>query len=318
MLDIEKPTIDILELTPDGSYGKFVVEPLERGYGITLGNGLRRVLLSSLPGTAVRAIRIQDILHEFTTVDGVKEDIVEMILNLKNLSAKIHSADETKILRIEIDTPGVVTAGDIIAGSDVEILNPGMYICTIEKGGSLNMELLLGKGRGYVPAEVNKDMETALGWLAVDSIYTPVRKVNFYVEKTRVGKVTDFDKLFLEVWTDKTLKPDEAASLGARILTEHLNLFTGISDTTADVDIMVEREDEAMEKTLEMSVEELDLSPRSYNCLKRANIHTVSELKSKTKAELKKVRNLGEKSLEEIVNRLTDLDLSLSGEEDKE
>lgn len=315
---IDKPTIKTLELSPDGRYGKFVVEPLERGYGITLGNSLRRVLLSSLPGTSIKAIRIQDIHHEFSTVPGVKEDVVEMILNLKNLHAKINSSENTKTLKIDIDRGGVVTAGDIIAEGDVEILDTDMYICTIEEGHSLKMEMILSKGRGYVPAENNKDPEAPIGWLPVDSIYTPVDKVNFTVEKTRVGKVTDFDKLFLEIWTNGTILPNEAASLGAQILIEHLNLFSGISELAQKMDIMVEKEDDSKRKVLDMSIEELDLSPRSYNCLKRAAIHTVEELTSKNKSELKKVRNLGDKSLEEIIERLESLGLELRKDDDKE
>lgn len=316
MIEIEKPTIKTLELSPDGRYGKFVVEPLERGYGITLGNSLRRVLLSSLPGYAIKSVRIQDVLHEFTTVKGVKEDVVELILNIKNLHAKIHSDEMTKTLRIEADTPGVVTAGDIIAEGDVEILNTDMHICTIAEGGSLKMELILSRGRGYVPAENNKDPEAPLGWLPVDSIYTPVEKVNFTVEKTRVGKVTDFDKLYLEIWTNGTILPNEAASLGAKILMEHLNLFVEISDMAQKVDIMVEKEDDSRRKVLDTTIDDLELSPRAYNCLKRANIHTVEVLISKSKAELKKVRNFGEKSLDEIINKLDDLGLELRKEEE--
>ncbi len=311
MIEIEKPTIKTLELSADGRYGKFVVEPLERGYGITLGNSLRRVLLSSLPGFAVKSVRIRDVLHEFTTVDGVKEDVVELILNLKNLHAKIHSDEMTKLLRIDVDTPGEVTAGDIIAEGDVEILNTDMHICTIEDGGSLNMEIVLSRGRGYVPAENNKDPEAPLGWLPVDSIYTPVEKVNFTVEKTRVGKVTDYDKLFLEIWTNGTILPDEAASVGAKILIEHLNLFVEISDMAQRFDIMVEKEDDSKRKMLDTTIDDLELSPRAYNCLKRANIHTVEVLVSKTKNELKKVRNFGEKSLDEIMKKLDELGLEL-------
>lgn len=316
MLEIEKPSIETVELSSDGGYGKFVVEPLERGFGITLGNSLRRVLLSSLPGTAIRSIHIQDVLHEFTTIEGVREDVIEIMLNLKNLSAKIHSSEDTKKLRIEIDKSGVVTAGDIIADADVEVLNTDLYICTIEKGGSLRMEMLLGRGRGYVTSENNKDAEAMIGWLPMDSIYTPVRKVNFKVEKTRVGKVTNFDKLFLEIWTDRTILPNEAASLGAKILMEHLNLFVDISDMAKDMDIMIEKAEDTKTRVLEMTIEELDFSPRSYNCLKRAGINTVDDLCSKTKPELKKVRNLGEKSLEEILAKIGDLELELKRDDD--
>ncbi len=315
MIEIEKPTIKTLELSPDGSYGKFVVEPLERGYGITLGNSLRRVLLSSLPGFAIKSVRIQDVLHEFTTVPHVKEDVVELLLNLKNLHAKINSDEVEKTLRIDIDTPGVVTAGDIIAEGDVEIINTDLYICTVEEGGSLKMEFILSRGRGYVPAENNKDEDLPLGWLPVDSIYTPVDKVNFTVEKTRVGKVTDFDKLYLEIWTNGTILPNEAASLGSKILVEHLNLFMEISDMASKIDIMVEKEDDTKRKILDTTIDDLELSPRASNCLKRTNIHTVEALVGKTKSELKKVKNFGEKSLNEIIDKLESLGLELKKED---
>lgn len=306
----------MVEKSEDGRYGKLVVEPLERGYGITLGNSLRRVLLSSLPGTAVRWVKIEDVLHEFSTVPGVKEDVVELLLNLKDLHAKIHSDEDLKILRIEADAEGVITAGDIIADADVEILNTDLHICTLEKGGSLRMEIALGKGRGYVPSEENKEEGLSIGVLPMDSIYTPVSKVNFTVEKTRVGKKTDFDRLILEVWTDGTIAPDDATSLGAKILSEHLNLFIGITESTAGVEIMVEKEENTKEKVLEMTIEELDLSVRSYNCLKRASINTVDDLASKSREDMIKVRNLGKKSLEEVILKLEGLGLSLKEEEE--
>ncbi len=315
MIEIEKPKIECVELSPENTYGKFVVEPLERGYGITLGNSLRRVLLSSLPGVAVTSVRIDSVLHEFTTVSGVKEDITEMILNLKELSAKIYS-DEVKTVRIEAYGPGEVTAGDIIADADVEILNPELHIATLEEDSKLIMEITLSKGRGYVPAENNKTDTMPIGVIPVDSIYTPVKKVNYYVENTRVGQVTDYDKLTLEIWTDGSIKPDEGVSLGAKILTEHLNLFISLTEHIDDVEIMVEKEEDQKEKVKEMTIEELELSVRSYNCLKRAGINTVDELTQKTEEDMMKVRNLGKKSLEEVQNKLAELDLSLKPIED--
>lgn len=311
MIEIEKPVIECLDLSEDNTYGKFVVEPLERGYGTTLGNSLRRILLSSLPGTAVKWIKIDNVLHEFSTVPGVREDVVEIILNLKSLSAKIHSDDDTKILRIDADETGVITAGDIKADADVEILNTDMYICTLEENSSLSMEIALAKGRGYVAAENNKEHGLPIGIIPVDSIFTPVTKVNFGVEKTRVGQVADFDKLVLEIWTDGSIKPDEAASLGAKIMSEHLNLFIDMTDSIDSVEIMVEKEEDKKEKVLEMTIEELDLSVRSYNCLKRAGINTVEELTKRSEEDMMKVRNLGKKSLEEVKHKLADLDLGL-------
>ncbi len=315
MIEIEKPKIECVELSPDNTYGKFVVEPLERGYGITLGNSLRRVLLSSLPGTAVTSVKIDGILHEFSTIPGVKEDVTEIILNLKELSAKIYS-DETKTVRIEAYGPGEVTAGDIIADADVEILNSDLHIATLEENAKLIMEITLSKGRGYVPAENNKTDTTAIGVIPVDSIYTPVKKVNYFVENTRVGQVTDYDKLTLEIWTNGSIKPDEGASLGAKILTEHLNLFISLTEHIDDVEIMVEKEEDKKEKVKEMTIEELELSVRSYNCLKRAGINTVEELTQKTEEDMMKVRNLGKKSLEEVQNKLAELGLSLKPSED--
>ncbi len=311
MIEIEKPTVECIKRSDDNTYGMFQLEPLERGYGITLGNSLRRVLLASLPGTAVRWVKIDTVLHEFSTVDGIKEDVTEIILNLKGIAAKIHSDEDMKILRINISEPGVVTASDIIADSEVEILNPDMYICTLEKHASLNMEIALGKGRGYVPAEINKEQGLEIGTIPVDSIYTPVKKVNFKIESTRVGQVSDYDKLVLEIWTDGTIKPDEAAALGAKIMNEHLNLFINLTESMSAYEIMVEKEEDVKEKVLEMTIEELDLSVRSYNCLKRANINNVEELTLKTEDEMMKVRNLGKKSLEEVKHKLHELELGL-------
>jgi DNA-directed RNA polymerase subunit alpha len=316
MIEIEKPKIECVELNDDFTFGKFVVEPLERGYGITLGNSLRRIMLSSLPGTAVKWIKIENVLHEFSTIPGVKEDVVEIILNLKNLAAKINSDDDTKILRIEANEHGAITAGDIIADADVEILDTDLHICTLENDAALNMEIALAKGRGYIPADQNKDAGLPIGIIPVDSIFTPVKKVNFAVDKTRVGQVADYDKLTLDIWTDGTIKPDEAASLGAKVMSEHLNLFINMTDATAGVEIMVEKEEDKKEKVLEMTIEELDLSVRSYNCLKRAGINTVEELTDRSEDDMMKVRNLGKKSLEEVKHKLHDLGLGLKEEEE--
>ncbi len=315
MIEIEKPKIECLELNDQNTYGKFVVEPLERGYGTTLGNSLRRILLSSLPGVAVNSVKVDGVLHEFSTVPGVKEDVTEIILNLKNLSAKIYS-DETKLVRIEAQGPGKVTAGDIIADADVEILNSDLHIATLEDASKLVMEIAISKGRGYVPAENNKTDTMPIGVIPVDSIYTPVRKVSYFVENTRVGQVTDYDKLTLEVWTDGSIKPDEATSLGAKIMNEHLNLFITLTDHIDNVEIMVEKEEDKKEKVLEMTIEELELSVRSYNCLKRAGINTVEELTEKSEEDMMKVRNLGKKSLEEVQQKLAELSLGLRPSED--
>ena len=315
MIEIEKPKIECVQSTDDNTYGKFVVEPLERGYGITLGNSMRRILLSSLPGVAVTSIKIDGVLHEFSTVPGVIEDVTEIILNVKNLSLKLFS-DGPKIVYIDADGEGPVTAGDIKADSDVEILNPDLHICTLNGEGRFYMELVLNKNRGYVSAERNKQPGQPIGIIPVDSIYTPVRKVNYTVENTRVGQVTDYDKLTLEVWTNGSIKPDEAISLGAKILSEHLNLFIDLSDHAKHTEIMVEKEETKKEKVLEMTIEELDLSVRSYNCLKRAGINTVEDLTNKTEEDMMKVRNLGRKSLEEVLQKLHALGLSLApGEE---
>jgi len=310
MIEIEKPKIEIVEINEDNTYGKFVVEPLERGYGTTLGNSLRRILLSSLPGAAVSSIKIQGVLHEFSTIPGVLEDVSEIILNIKDIAAIMHS-DEPVMLKIEAEGPGEIKAGDIITGSEVEILNKDLHIATLEDDAKLYMELEMTRGRGYVPAERNKKENQPIGVIAVDSIYTPVKKVNFKVENTRVGQITDYDKLTLEVWTNGTIKPDEATSLGAKILSEHLNLFITLTDHVNDVEIMVEKEEDKKEKVLEMTIEELDLSVRSYNCLKRAGINTVEELTQKTEEDMMKVRNLGKKSLEEVQQKLAELGLSL-------
>jgi DNA-directed RNA polymerase subunit alpha len=316
VIEIEKPTIECVEMSDDGKYGKFVVEPLERGYATTLGNSLRRILLSSLPGTAVRWIKVENVLHEFSTVPGVKEDVIEIILNLKNLFAKIHSDEDVKILRIEATEAGEITAGDIIADADVEILNTDLHICTLEDNARLYMEIALGQGRGYVAAENNKEVGLPIGIIPVDSIYTPVRKVNFTADKTRVGKIADYDKLTLEIWTDGTIKPDEATSLGAKIMAEHLNLFIDMTDSVNGVEIMVEKEEDIKEKVLEMTIEELDLSVRSYNCLKRAGINTVEELTNRSEDDMMKVRNLGKKSLEEVKHKLAELDLGLRSDDE--
>lgn len=315
MIEIEKPTIEILELSEDNKYGKFVVEPLERGFGTTLGNSLRRILLSSLPGAAVSSIKVDGVLHEFSTIPGVKEDMVEIVLNLKELVLKMHS-DEPKVLTINAQGPKIVTAGDIITDPDVEILNPEQLIATLNEDGKLYMEITVEKGRGYVPAEKNKKPGQPIGIIPVDSIFTPIRRVNFTVENTRVGQVTDYDKLTLEVWTNGSIKPDEATSLAAKILSEHLMLFINLTDHVNDVEIMVEKEEDKKEKVLEMTIEELDLSVRSYNCLKRAGINTVEELTQRTEEDMMKVRNLGKKSLEEVQQKLAALGLSLRKSED--
>ena len=315
MIEIEKPRIEMSEMSEDFTYGRFVVEPLERGYGITLGNSLRRVLLSSLPGAAVTSVRIDGVLHEFSTVPGVREDVTDIILALKKLRFRMHG-DAVKIIRVEIEGEGEIRAGDIITDPDVEILNPDLHLATLEGDARLVMEITVEKGRGYVPAERNKRPDQAIGVIAVDSIFTPVRKVNYTVDDTRVGNVTDFDRLTLEVWTDGSIKPDEATSLAAKILSEHIMLFIGLTEDIDQVEIMVEKEEDERQRVLEMSIEELDLSVRSYNCLKRAGINTVSELVEKTEAEMMKVRNLGKKSLEEVRNKLAALGLSLAEPEE--
>lgn len=315
MLEIEKPKIECVEMDSEGVYGKFVVDPLERGYGITLGNSLRRVLLASLPGAAVTAVKIDGVLHEFSSIPGVREDVTELILNLKNLRLKLYG-DEDQLMRIEAEGEGRVTAGDIIASPDVEILNPDLHIATLEPDARLYMELTVGRGRGYIPAERNRRGTHVIGVIPIDSIFTPVTRVNFTVDKTRVGHDTDFDKLIMEVWTDGSLRPDEALSLAARITTEHLRLFVGLTESVNNVEIMVEKEEEKKNKLLEMPIEELDLSVRSYNCLKRAGINTVEELIQRNEEEMMKVRNLGKKSLEEVVRKLGELGLDLRHDDD--
>ncbi|MBB6284313.1 MULTISPECIES: DNA-directed RNA polymerase subunit alpha [Geobacillus] len=310
MIEIEKPKIETVELSEDAKYGKFVVEPLERGYGTTLGNSLRRILLSSLPGAAVTSVQIDGVLHEFSTIEGVVEDVTAIILNVKKLALKIYS-DEEKTLEIDVQGEGVVTAADITHDSDVEILNPDLHIATLAEGGRLRMRMTARRGRGYVPAEANKREDQPIGVIPIDSIYTPVSRVSYQVENTRVGQVTDYDKLTIDVWTDGSIGPKEAISLGAKILTEHLNIFVGLTDEAQNAEIMVEKEDDQKEKVLEMTIEELDLSVRSYNCLKRAGINTVQELTQKTEEDMMKVRNLGRKSLEEVKAKLSELGLSL-------
>jgi DNA-directed RNA polymerase subunit alpha len=314
LIEIEKPKIETVSLSEEGTYGKFVVEPLERGYGTTLGNSLRRILLSSLPGAAVTSVQIDGVLHEFSTVPGVKEDVTEIILNLKGLSLKIHS-DEDKVLEIDAEGEGAVVAGDIRGDSDVEILNPDLHIATLSSDSRLHMRIHANRGRGYVQADKNKKEEQLIGLVPIDSIYTPITRVNYSIENTRVGQVTNYDKLTLEVWTDGSIRPEEAVSLGAKILTEHLLLFVGLTDEAKDAEIMVEKEEDKKEKVLEMTIEELDLSVRSYNCLKRAGINTVQELITKTEEDMMKVRNLGRKSLEEVQEKLEELGLGLRMED---
>ena len=317
MIEIEKPRIEALDLAPNGTYGKFVIEPLERGYGTTLGNSLRRVLLSSLPGVAVTSVKIDGILHEFSTIEGVKEDVTEIILNIKGLTAKINGEGD-KTVYVEAEGPCEVTAGSIKCDSEVEILNPDMHIATLGEGAKLFMEINLSKGRGYVSAELNKQqMAPVIGVIPVDSIYTPVVKVNYNVENTRVGQIVDFNKLTIEVWTNGTISAKEAVSLAAKILMEHLDLFVDLSgDMYAGSPIMVKKEDTKKDGLLEMTIEELDLSVRSFNCLKRAGINTVGDLINKTEEDMMKVRNLGRKSLEEVINKLASLGFTLSQEEE--
>lgn len=317
MMEIERPKIDTASLSADGRYGKFVVEPLERGFGTTLGNSLRRVLLSSLPGVAVTSIKIDGVVHEFSTIEGVKEDVTEIVLNVKGITAKLYS-DTPKTVRIEASGEGEVTAGSIQQDAEIEVLNPDWHIATLADGAKLIMELVFDKGRGYVPAERNKQAaeQASLNALPVDSIYTPVLKVNYTVENTRVGQITDYDKLTLEVWTDGIINAKEAVSLAARIMTEHLNLFVNLSQEAMDAEIMVEKDDKGKEKALEMTIEELDLSVRSFNCLKRAGINTVEDLINKSEDDMMKVRNLGRKSLEEVLAKLDSLGFSLTKDDE--
>ncbi|MEI5909222.1 DNA-directed RNA polymerase subunit alpha [Bacillus spongiae] len=310
MIEIEKPKIETVEVSDDAKFGKFVVEPLERGYGTTLGNSLRRILLSSLPGAAVTSIQIDGVLHEFSTIAGVVEDVTSIILNIKKLALKIYS-DEEKTLEIDVQGEGSVTAADITHDSDVEILNPDLHIATLSSNSHFRMRLSAQRGRGYTPADHNKREDLPIGVIPIDSIYTPVSRVNYQVENTRVGQMTNYDKLSLDVWTDGSIGPKEAISLGAKILTEHLNIFVGLTDEAQNAEIMVEKEEDQKEKVLEMTIEELDLSVRSYNCLKRAGINTVQELANKSEEDMMKVRNLGRKSLEEVKAKLDELGLGL-------
>ncbi len=307
---IERPKIENVEANEDNTYARFVVEPLERGYGTTLGNSLRRILLSSLPGAAVTSVKIDGVLHEFSTVPGVKEDVTDIILNLKCLRFRMHTEKET-IIRIDAKGEGIVTAADIITDPEVEVLNNDLVIATLAEDGKLSMEMTVAKGRGYASIDRNKKGESAIGVIPMDSIYTPVKRVNYLVEHTRVGQRTDYDKLTLEVWTDGSTRPDEAVSLSAKILSEHLRLFIGLTENLQNVEIMVEKEEEKKDKILEMSIEELDLSVRSYNCLKRAGINTVEELVQRNEDDMMKVRNLGKKSLEEVIQKLEGMGLSL-------
>lgn len=317
MIKIEKPRIETEELTEDGKHGRFVVEPLERGFGNTLGNSLRRVLLSSLEGCAVTSIKIDGVLHEFSTIPGVKEDVTEIVLNMKSVVAKLYETSP-KVVEISAQGPCVVTAGDIKCDSEVEILNPEQHIATLGEDAKLNMEITIDKGRGYIPAERNKLISgnNVIGVLPIDSIYTPVLKVNYTVDNTRVGQITDYDKLTLDVWTNGVINAQEAVSLAAKVLTEHLNLFVNLSDKTSSAEVMVEKDDKGKEKILEMTIEDLDLSVRSFNCLKRAGINTVEDLINKSEEDMMKVRNLGRKSLEEVIQKLNSLGFSLQKEDE--
>jgi DNA-directed RNA polymerase subunit alpha len=315
MIEFEKPNIKCLEIDNEKNYAKFVCEPLERGYGITIGNSLRRILLSSLPGSAITGVKIEGVLHEFSTIPNVVEDVPEIIVNLKNVRLKLDKNEE-KTLRINFKGEGEVTAGDIITDGTVEILNPDLHIATVADGGSLVMELTAEMGRGYNTAEKNKKENQPLGVLPIDSIYTPVKKVNYSVENTRVGQMVDYDKLTIEVWTDGSLKPYEALSLAAKVMTGHLDLFIDLSEATKNTQVMIEKEEFKKEKVLEMAIEELELSVRSFNCLKRANISTVEDLTNKSESDMMKVRNLGKKSLDEVTNKLHSLGLDFAKEED--
>ncbi|MBD5529242.1 MAG: DNA-directed RNA polymerase subunit alpha [Acetatifactor sp.] len=318
MFDFERPNIEVVEISEDKKYGKFVVEPLERGYGITLGNSLRRIMLSSLPGAAVSQVKIEGVLHEFSSIPGVKEDVTEIIMNIKSLAIKNNSeTNEVKTAYIEFEGEGVVKASDIQVDQDIEILNPDLVIATLSgKNTKLYMELTITRGRGYVSSDKNKREDLPIGVIAIDSIYTPVERVNVTVQNTRVGQITDFDKLTLDVHTNGTLVPDEAVSLAAKVLSEHLSLFINLSENAKNAEVMVEKEDNEKEKVLEMSIDELELSVRSYNCLKRAGINTVEELTNKTSEDMMKVRNLGRKSLEEVLAKLKELGLQLNPSED--
>ena len=320
MFDFEKPNIEIAEISEDKKYGKFVVEPLERGYGTTMGNSLRRIMLSSLPGSAVSQVKIDGVLHEFSSISGVKEDVTEIIMNVKSLAIKNNSdTNEPKTAYIEFEGEGVITAADIQTDADIEILNPEQVIATLSGGADSKfyMELTITNGRGYVSADKNKSDDLPIGVIAVDSIYTPVERVNMAVENTRVGQMTDYDKLTLEIYTNGTLDPDEAVSLAAKVLSEHLNLFIDLSENAKTAEVMVEKENNEKEKVLEMNIDELELSVRSYNCLKRAGINTVEELCSRTSEDMMKVRNLGRKSLEEVLAKLKELGLQLNSSDEQ-
>jgi len=316
MIEIQKPRIECVEESANGAYGKFEVEPLERGYGTTLGNALRRILLSSLPGSAITNVKIAGVQHEFSTIEGVKEDVMEIILNIKGILARLNTQEiAEKTIYIDVTGEGTVTARDIKPDGEVQILNPEHHIATLGKGASLSIEMTLAHGRGYVPAERNKSQQTVIGEIPIDSIYTPVMRVNYSVEDTRVGKTTDYDKLTLEVWTNEIITAKDAVSLGAKILVDHFSLFLGLSDVVSMHGVsVVERQEVGNDKLLEMTIEELDLSVRSFNCLKRANINTVNDLVIRTEDEMIRVRNLGRKSLEEVVYKLSMLGLSLAGE----
>ena len=315
MIEFEKPNIECLEVDDANNYAKFVCEPLERGYGVTIGNSLRRILLSSLPGCAITSVKIDGVLHEFSAIDNVVEDVPELIVNLKNIRLKF-DGDEEKVLRIEAKGEGEVLAGDIITDGTVEILNPDLHIATIAEGGNLRMEMTADRGRGYNSSEKNKKPNQDISVLPIDSIYTPVKKVNYQVENTRVGQMVDYDKLVIEVWTDGSLKAHEALSLAAKVMTGHLELFIDLSEATKNTQVMIEKEESKKEKVLEMTIEELELSVRSFNCLKRAGISTVEDLTNKTDAEMMKVRNLGKKSLEEVIAKLHSLGLNFAEEDE--
>lgn len=315
MIEFEKPNIECLEINDDNNYAKFVCEPLERGYGVTIGNSLRRILLSSLPGSAITSVKIDGVVHEFSTIPNVVEDVPEIVINLKNVRLKTFD-DEEKIIRIDFKGEGEVKASDIITDSSVEVLNPDLHIATVSEGGHLKMEMTVDRGRGYNSAAKNKKTNQDISVLPIDSIYTPVKKVNYSVENTRVGQMVDFDKLIIEVWTDGSLKADEALSLAAKVMTGHLEIFIDLSEATKNTQVMIEKEESKKEKVLEMSIEDLELSVRSFNCLKRAGISTVEDLANKTEEEMMKVRNLGKKSLDEVTHKLHSLGLDFAKEEE--
>lgn len=315
MIEFEKPNIECLELNEEENYAKFSCEPLERGYGMTIGNSLRRILLSSLPGAAITSVKIEGVVHEFSTIPNVVEDVPEIIVNLKNVRIKSHENEE-KTIKIDFKGEGEITAGDIITDSSIEILNKDLHIATVAEGGNVQMEMTVETGRGYNTAEKNKKPNQAIGVIPIDSIFTPVKKVNYKVENTRVGQMVDYDKLVIEVWTDESLKPYEAISLAAKVMTGHLELFVDLSETAKNTQVMIEKEESRKEKVLEMPIEELELSVRSYNCLKRAGISTVEDLANKTEDDMMKVRNLGKKSLDEVMNKLYSLGLEFAKEDD--